>query len=163
VPKLWVESPVSPNISCTPLALTQSEGTNGHFAALRYFTLKYETFVRQYETAADELADRANDPRLRGLSIAKRQFERWLSGAVRTEPYPDHCRVLEYLFGRPVRELLASASKELEPTRPTRRAGNAPPGEAARWSFGPADPARVWGVGRSTVRWGRAWKSYSGS
>jgi len=104
---------------------------------------KYETFVRQYETAADELADRENDPRLRGLSIAKRQFERWLSGTVKTEPYPDHCRVLEYLFGRPVRELLAAVSKELEPTRATtKREGNVPPGEGVRWSFGPADPAR---------------------
>src|SRR6266498_2043711 len=68
---------------------------------------KYETFVTQYLHAAGELAARDHDPRLRGISIAKRQFERWLAGTVKTIPYPDHCRVLEYLFGHPVEELFA--------------------------------------------------------
>jgi hypothetical protein len=68
---------------------------------------KYETFVTQYERAANELAIRDHDPRLRGLSIAKRQFGRWLAGTVKTAPYPDHCRVLEDLFGRRADELLA--------------------------------------------------------
>jgi tetratricopeptide (TPR) repeat protein len=79
---------------------------------------KYEIFRRQYENAARDLAVKDNDPRLRGLSIAQRQFERWLAGTLKTTPYPDHCRVLEHLFDRPVAELLApvasdSVSREL--------------------------------------------------
>jgi tetratricopeptide (TPR) repeat protein len=76
---------------------------------------KYETFVTQYVHAAGELAARDHDSRLRGLSIAKRQFERWLAGTVKTVPYPDHCRVLEYLFGYPVEELFSSVSQEAGP------------------------------------------------
>jgi tetratricopeptide (TPR) repeat protein len=76
---------------------------------------KYETFLTQYTHAANELAERDHDPRLRGLSIAKRQFERWLAGTVMTTPYPDHCRVLEYLFGYSVEELFTSVPQKSEP------------------------------------------------
>lgn|SRR5574341_684576 len=76
---------------------------------------KYETFATQYERAANELAVRDQDPRLRGLSIAKRQFERWIAGTLKTKPYPDHCRVLEYLFGHAVEELFSPASQPSEP------------------------------------------------
>src|SRR6266545_5692779 len=70
---------------------------------------RYETFVTQFERAAGELADRDHDPQLRGMSITRRQFTRWLAGRVKTRPYPDHCRVLEYLFGHTVEGLLAAA------------------------------------------------------
>jgi hypothetical protein len=73
---------------------------------------KYEIFRRQYENAANDLATKANDPGLRGLSIAKRQFERWLAGNLKTMPYPDHCRVLEHLFDRSIDELLAPVTQE---------------------------------------------------
>jgi hypothetical protein len=73
---------------------------------------KYEIFRRQYENAANDLATKANDPGLRGLSIAKRQFERWLAGNLKTKPYPDHCRVLEHLFDRSIDELLAPITQE---------------------------------------------------
>ena len=76
---------------------------------------KYEIFRRQYENAANDLATKDNDPRLRGLSIAKRQFERWLVGKLKTRPYPDHCRVLEHLFGRSIDELLAPVAQEPVP------------------------------------------------
>jgi hypothetical protein len=75
---------------------------------------KYEIFRRQYENAANDLATKANDPGLRGLSIAKRQFERWLAGNLKTKPYPDHCRVLEHLFDRSIDELLAPVTQEPE-------------------------------------------------
>lgn len=85
---------------------------------------KYEIFRRQYENAANDLATKANDPGLRGLSIAKRQFERWLAGNVRTKPYPDHCRVLEHLFYRSIDELLAPVTQEpLHEALLTRRNG----------------------------------------
>jgi tetratricopeptide (TPR) repeat protein len=76
---------------------------------------KYEIFRRQYEKAANHLATEDSDPRLRGLSIAKRQFERWLAGKLKTRPYPDHCRVLEHLFGRSIDELLAPVAQEPVP------------------------------------------------
>jgi tetratricopeptide (TPR) repeat protein len=72
---------------------------------------KYEAFATQFERGANELAAMDQDPRLRRLSITKRQFERWLAGTLKTRPYPDHCRVLEHLFGRPVQELLSPAPK----------------------------------------------------
>ena len=76
---------------------------------------KYETFRRQYENAANALAIEDSDPRLRGLSIAKRQFERWLAGKLKTRPYPDHGRVLEHLFGRSIDELMAPVVQEPSP------------------------------------------------
>jgi hypothetical protein len=75
---------------------------------------KYDTFATQFTRAADELAAREHDPRLAGLTIARRQFARWLAGAVKTRPYPDHCRVLKYLFGCPVEALFSPASEASE-------------------------------------------------
>jgi len=76
----------------------------------------YETFVTQFENAADDLAARESDPRIRRLSIERRQFERWLSGAVKTRPRPDHCRVLEHLFGYPIDDLLAPVATGRKPS-----------------------------------------------
>src|SRR6266542_1703689 len=78
---------------------------------------KYETFATQYARASSELAVRDQDPRLRRLSITKRQYERWLAGTLKTKPYPDHCRVLEHLFGRPVEELLSPVPHQSEAAR----------------------------------------------
>src|SRR6266540_2104680 len=78
---------------------------------------KYETFATQYARASSELAVRDQDPRLRRLSITKRQYERWLAGTLKTKPYPDHCRVLEHLFGRPVEELLSPVPQQSEAAR----------------------------------------------
>jgi tetratricopeptide (TPR) repeat protein len=102
---------------------------------------KYETFATQYGRAADELAARDYDPKLRGLSIAKRQFERWLAGTLKTRPYPDHCRVLEYLFGHTVEELFSAA---LQPSEPS-QAGADWASALARISAAPSGPAIVIG------------------
>ncbi|MGW3038509.1 hypothetical protein ACWC9T_00355 [Kitasatospora sp. NPDC001159] len=69
----------------------------------------YETFRLRFEATANSAAEQENDPRLRGLSVSKRQFERWYGGAVKTRPYPDQCRVLEAMFGVSVGVLLAPA------------------------------------------------------
>ncbi|MCM2579736.1 hypothetical protein [Streptomyces meridianus] len=81
---------------------------------LRVLTLQrhwqvYETFRLRFEATASSIAETENDPRLRGLSVSKRQFERWYGGAVKTRPYPDQCRVLEAMFGVSVDLLLAPA------------------------------------------------------
>ncbi len=88
---------------------------------LRALTLRrhwqvYETFRLRFEATATSIADDENDARLRGLSVSKRQFERWYGGAVKTRPYPDQCRVLEAMFGVGVDLLLA----------PRRRQSNGP-------------------------------------
>ncbi|MFJ6616525.1 hypothetical protein ACIQOW_02940 [Kitasatospora sp. NPDC091335] len=69
----------------------------------------YETFRLRFEATANSAAEQERDPRLRGLSVSKRQFERWYGGAVKTRPYPDQCRVLEAMFGVGVGQLLAPA------------------------------------------------------
>jgi transcriptional regulator with XRE-family HTH domain len=70
---------------------------------------KFKTFEAQFRRAARELAERDGDPDLAKLTVSSRQWERWYSGNVRTEPYPDACRVLERMFGYPVQQLLAPA------------------------------------------------------
>ncbi|MFJ8165536.1 hypothetical protein ACIRBY_32115 [Streptomyces sp. NPDC096136] len=69
----------------------------------------YETFRLRFEATAHTVAVEQNDRRLQGLSVSKRQFERWYGGAVKTRPYPDQCRVLEAMFGVGVGLLLAPA------------------------------------------------------
>lgn len=68
---------------------------------------KFPTFHARFRRAARELAEREQDPDLAKLTISPRQWERWYAGKVKTEPYPDACRVLEHMFGYPVQQLLA--------------------------------------------------------
>jgi transcriptional regulator with XRE-family HTH domain len=69
----------------------------------------FRTFERQFRRAARDLAERERDPDLAKVTISSRQWERWYSGNVKTEPYPDASRVLEQMFGYPVQQLLAIA------------------------------------------------------
>ena len=73
---------------------------------------RFRTFEAHFRRAAQELAERDGDPDLARLTVSSRQWERWYSGNVRTEPYPDACRVLEHLFGYPVQQLLAPAGQQ---------------------------------------------------
>src|SRR6266487_3957281 len=70
---------------------------------------KFPTFERQFRRAAAELAGQQGEPELAKVTVSARQFERWYSGALKTEPYPDACRVLEFMFGYPVGRLFAPA------------------------------------------------------
>ncbi len=70
---------------------------------------KFPTFEARFRRAAAELAEREGQPGLKSLTVSPRQFERWYSGTVKTQPYPDACRVLEHMFGHPVDQLLAPA------------------------------------------------------
>lgn len=54
---------------------------------------KYATFCAEYDRAATTI-----DPRLVGTWPSRAQLHRWISGSLRTLPYPDHCRVLETMF-----------------------------------------------------------------
>lgn len=63
-------------------------------------------FCREYEKVARRI-----DPALVTTAPGCEQYQRWLSGRVKTKPYPDHCRVLERMFpGRTVMELFAPYS-----------------------------------------------------
>ena len=70
----------------------------------------FRAFQTQFRRAARELAERERDPGLAKVTVSSRQWERWCSGNVKTEPYPDASRVLEHMFGYPVHQLLASAA-----------------------------------------------------
>jgi hypothetical protein len=67
----------------------------------------YATFCRQYDEAA-----LAIDPVLVGRWPSRGQFTRWLSGDIKGLPHPDHCRVLEAMFGgRSVQELFVVSAR----------------------------------------------------
>lgn len=74
----------------------------------------FRAFEVQFRRAAHDLAERDGDPDLAKLAISSRQWERWYSGSVKTEPYPDACRVLEHMFGYPVQQLLSPADRQIE-------------------------------------------------
>lgn len=67
---------------------------------------KFSTFHAQFRRAARELAEREQEPDLAKLTVSPRQWERWHAGKVKTEPYPDACRVLEHMFSFPIQQLL---------------------------------------------------------
>ena len=63
----------------------------------------HHVFCREYERAARRI-----DPVLVATATGREQYQRWLSGRVKTKPHPDHCRVLERMFpGRTVMELFS--------------------------------------------------------
>lgn len=70
---------------------------------------KFPTFEAKFRRAAQKFAEQEDEPELRKVTVSSRQFERWYSGKVKTEPHPDATRILEYMFGYPVKDLLAPA------------------------------------------------------
>src|SRR6266508_3261943 len=71
-----------------------------------------KAFRAQFLRAARELADRDSDREFGRLDVSQRQFCRWLAGA---QPRPYACRVLEYMFGLPIGELLRPAVAPVPP------------------------------------------------
>ncbi|MFJ9365198.1 hypothetical protein ACIRRA_12360 [Nocardia sp. NPDC101769] len=66
----------------------------------------HSTFLREYDKAAARI-----DPDLVGRGPLKAQFYRWLTGEIKSLPFPDHCRVLEEMLpGYTVDELFAPAT-----------------------------------------------------
>src|SRR6266705_2234743 len=69
----------------------------------------YGTFCAQYDKAAARI-----DPGLAGSCPSRAQLHRWLSGALRSLPYADHCRVLEEMFpGWTAEQMFQPATPEL--------------------------------------------------
>jgi hypothetical protein len=93
---------------------------------------KFETFEAQFRRAAVELAKQAGEPDIAKVTVSPRQFERWYAGKVKTVPYPDSCRVLEHLFGYPVRRLLAPSRQATAHSASTSAGQDASPAPVAR-------------------------------
>lgn len=72
---------------------------------------QFPAFEARFRRAAKALADREGDPSLAGVTVSERTWERWWSGNVKTMPHPGASRVLEAMFGRPVRDLLSLAAQ----------------------------------------------------
>lgn len=69
----------------------------------------HAAFAAEYEKTARRI-DRA----LIGTAPGREQLQRWLSGRVKTQPRPHHCRVLERMFpGHTAAELFAPYQSEL--------------------------------------------------
>ncbi len=57
----------------------------------------FKTFEVKFARAAAELAAQEGEPSLAKVCVSRRQFERWYAGTVKSQPYPDACRVLEHI------------------------------------------------------------------
>ena len=67
----------------------------------------HTAFCREYTAIARRI-----DSALSSTAPGREQYQRWLSGRLKTKPQPDHCRVLERMFpGRTVMELFAPISE----------------------------------------------------
>ena len=68
----------------------------------------YATFCTEYDKAATRI-----DPDLARSYPSRAQLHRWLTGSLRSLPYPDHCRVLEEMFpGWTAEQLFQRATPE---------------------------------------------------
>jgi hypothetical protein len=80
---------------------------------------QYAAFCAQYDKAAKRI-----DHDLAGTFPSRAQLHRWLTGSVRSLPYPDHCRVLEEMFpGWTAEQLFAPAPPGLLPASPHQQPG----------------------------------------
>jgi hypothetical protein len=70
---------------------------------------QYAVFCAEYDKAAQRL-----DDGLERTYPSRAQLHRWLSGSVRSLPYPDHCRVLEEMFpGHTAEQLFGPCPPEI--------------------------------------------------
>lgn len=66
-------------------------------------------FCEHFERAARDAAVKTNSPRLAGVTVGRRTFDRWFSGDWRGRPHHDAARVLENLLGFSTAELFSPA------------------------------------------------------
>ena len=106
----------------------------------------FEALCVQWNRAAKELADKDGDPRLAGVTLSRRTFDRWMKGDITEKgPRPDTARVLEYLFGLSVTELFGPPPDERQVQVVT-----APPGSAAALAT-PTGRGDKWGSARDIL------------
>ena len=86
----------------------------------------YGTFCVEYDKAAARI-----DPDLTGSYPSRAQLHRWLTGSLRSLPYPDHCRVLEEMLpGWTAGQLFHPAAPELLNTKGRIPSPGPAPGQA---------------------------------
>lgn len=88
--------------------MTNTDGTILKALLRERHLQEHQAFCREYERVA-----RRVDPGLQHGYPSKATFYRWLSGDLRTLPYPGHCRILEAMLpGWPAEELFKSRSRD---------------------------------------------------
>lgn len=80
-------------------------------------------FCVHFEQQARSLANEWDDPRLAGVTVGRRTFDRWISGDWYGQPRADAARVLEALLGFPTPALFSPAPDVMS-VRPTGRDGS---------------------------------------
>jgi hypothetical protein len=100
---------------------------------------RYGSFRASYDKAARRL-----DPSHGSSPPSRAQFHRWLTGDLRTLPYPDHCRVLEHMLaGYSARQLFQPCPTEGAPAPAADASRAAVPPNGAAAGPGTADLAAV--------------------
>lgn len=64
-----------------------------------------ETFNTHFARAGRELAEQSGNSRLAGVTVARRTFDRWMTGELKGLPQRDTRAILEHLFQQPVARL----------------------------------------------------------
>lgn len=77
----------------------------------------WSVFACHAERAARDLAMKADEPRLLGVLVARRSFDRWMLGELNALPQRDHQVVLEHLLGYPCATLFGLPSGTVAPDR----------------------------------------------
>jgi hypothetical protein len=118
----------------------QGEPTLMRVLLTRRHWQKWPTFEAQFRRAAKALAEQEAEPELAKTVVSARQFERWYSGSLKTLPRPDACRVLEFMFGHAITELLAAAKDTTLPAGQARTGGGTGIGMSGRSASGRNEP-----------------------
>jgi tetratricopeptide (TPR) repeat protein len=85
-----------------------------------------QTFGTQFTKAARELAAETGERRLADITIARRTFDRWMAGDLKSMPQKDTRRILEHLFHHPVTRLfdaIGGADQGASTAAPAARSG----------------------------------------
>ncbi|MFF7098413.1 hypothetical protein ACFY9A_39505 [Streptomyces rubradiris] len=83
-----------------------------------------ETFNSHFTRAAHELAKESGTSRFASVTVARRTFDRWMSGELKRMPQRDTRIILEYLFQQPIARLFDSADHDGERGGPGRKAAD---------------------------------------
>ncbi|HEU0087190.1 MAG TPA: DUF5919 domain-containing protein [Pseudonocardiaceae bacterium] len=96
-----------------------TEGTNLKALLRERHLQEHQAFCREYDRVARRI-----DPALQCSYPSKTTFYRWLSGDLRTLPYPSHCRVLEEMLpGWSAEQLFRARSRDEVPNLVPREEG----------------------------------------
>ncbi|MGW2690140.1 hypothetical protein ACWC6I_44230 [Streptomyces sp. NPDC001414] len=99
----------------------------------------FETFTLHFTRAASEVARLDGTPSLASVYVARKTWDRWMVGDIKSLPRPTTSRVLEHLFGEPAEQLFGPLAPEAKPSSATAVDEVTSPHLAAMESFRLAD------------------------